>query len=117
MAAGAQQSDVQQALLQAFSTGTLGDGSKGFFHPDNFSFGDNLYVSQIYAAAMAVPNVQSVTITRLARSHAAQPTQETNLNLSQGYLAVGSDQVIRLDNDRNFPEHGTLTINAAGGQA
>ena len=38
---GFQRSDVEQALLQAFSSGTLADGSNGFFHPDNFTFGDN----------------------------------------------------------------------------
>jgi predicted phage baseplate assembly protein len=115
--AGAQQSDVQQALLLAFSTGTLADGSRGFFHPDNFTFGDNLYTSQIYAAAMGVPGVQAVTISRLARAHAAEPTRETSLNLNQGFLAVGSDQVIRLDNDRNSPENGTLSITSRGDQA
>ena len=117
VAAGAQRSDVQQALLLAFSAGTLADGSRGFFDPDNFTFGDKLYASRIYAAAMAVPGVESVTISRLARAHAAEPTRETNLNLSQGYLAVGADQVIRLDNDRNFPENGTLSISPTGGQA
>jgi hypothetical protein len=114
--AGAQQSDVEVALLQTFSS-TLPDGSIGFFHPDNFTFGDNLHVSRIYAAAMGVPGVQSITITRLARLHAAQPAQETTLNLAQGYLSVGTDEVIRLDNDRNFPENGTLAVTSSGAQA
>ncbi len=115
--AGSQQSDVEQMLLQTFSSGTLSDGSNGFFHPDNFTFGDNLYVSKIYAAAMSVPGVQAITITRLTRSHSAQPVQETTLNLAQGYLSVGADEVIRLDNDRNFPENGTLAVTSNGAQA
>jgi len=114
---GSQQSDVEQALLRAFSNGTLPDGSLGFFHPDNFTFGDNLFASKIYAAAMAVPGVQSVTIARLARSHSGQPAQETALNLAQGFLFTGTDEVIRLDNDRNFPENGTLTVTTSGAQA
>lgn len=117
VAAGSQQSDVEQALLQEFSNGTLLNGSNGFFHPDNFTFGDNLHVSKIYATAMAVHGIQSVTIARLARLHTAQPAQETALNLEQGYLAVGRDEVIRLDNNRNFPENGTLTIASSGAQA
>ena len=117
VATGSQQSDVLQALLQVFSSSTLPDGSNGFFHPDNFTFGDNLYASRIYAAAMAVPGVRSVTIARLARSHAAQPAQETSLNLAQGFLSVGVDEVIRLDNDRNFPENGTLAVTSSGAQA
>jgi hypothetical protein len=114
VATGSSQSDVGQALLQVFSSGTLLNGSLGFFHPDNFTFGDNLFASKIYATAMTVPGVQSVTITRLARSRAAQPEQETSLNLAQGFLQTGADEVIRLDNDRNFPENGTLAVTASG---
>jgi len=114
VATGSSQSDVEQALLQVFSSGTLLNGSLGFFHPDNFTFGDNLFASKIYAAAMTVPGVQSVTIARLARSRAAQPEQKTSLNLAQGFLQTGADEVIRLDNDRNFPENGTLAVTASG---
>jgi len=113
---GFQQSDVEQALLQAFSSGTLADGSNGFFHPDNFTFGENLYTSRIYAAAMAVPGVQSVAITRLARIHAAQPAADTNVNLAQAFLVTGTNEVIRLDNDRNFPENGILSVTVLGAQ-
>lgn len=114
---GSHQSDVEQTLLQTFSSGRLPNGSLGFFHPDKFTFGDNLFVSTIYAAAMAVPGVESVTITRLARARASQPDQETSLNLAQGFLQTGVDEVIRLDNDRNFPENGTLVITTSGAQA
>ena len=102
--------DVTQRLLQTFSAGTLAGGVKGFFHPDNFTFGDNLYASRIYAAAAAVPGVESAEITRLARLHAPNPKDETDANLQQGFLAVGSDQIVRLDNDPNRPENGTLSI-------
>jgi hypothetical protein len=106
--------DVQQGVTRVLSNTDLGGGRKGFFHPDNFSFGDQLYVSRIFAAVMAVPGVESAQITRLARLHAARPERETARNLSQGFLAVGSDQIIRLDNDRNAPEQGTLSVQAKG---
>jgi hypothetical protein len=115
VAPGSRAADVHQALLQVLSNADLPDGRQGFFHPDNFSFGDNLYVSQIYAAVMSVPGIESAQITRLARLHAAQPEDETSNNLRQGFLAVGTDQIIRLDNDRNFPENGVLTIRPRGG--
>jgi predicted phage baseplate assembly protein len=117
VAVGSQPADVEQALRNVLGSGVLPDGSKGFFHPDNFTFGENLFVSRIFAAVMAVSGVQSANITVLARSHSAQPSQETAVNLSQGYLAVSNDEVIRLDNDRNFPQNGTLTITAAGAQS
>jgi len=108
--AGSNESDVRSALLQALSSGELPDGSKGFFHPDNFTFGQNLYISKIYQAAMAVPGVRFAQISRLARSHSVRSDQETALNLARGFLAVGADQVIRLDNDSNFPQNGTLAV-------
>jgi hypothetical protein len=106
--------DVQEEIERALSISVLPDGSKGLFHPDNFSFGDYLYVSRIFKAVMAVAGVESATITRLARLHAARPDRDTKRNLQQGFLVVGADQIIRLDNDRNFPENGTLFIHAKG---
>ena len=112
--AGSQPANVQQAVLQALSNGTLPGGALGFFHPDNFSFGDNLHISKIYSAVMAVEGVKSAQITRLARAHAAKPDSKTFVNLAQGFLAVGLDEVVRLDNDRNFPQNGTLSVSAIG---
>ncbi len=102
--------DVRLRLLQALSNADLAGGQKGFFHPDNFSLGDNLYVSKLYAAIMAVPGVESAQITRLIRSHSARPISETSTNLRQGYLQIGTNEIIRLDNDRNFPQNGTLAV-------
>jgi hypothetical protein len=107
---GAAGSDVEQAILQALGATDLPGGSKGFFHPDNFPFGMPVYVSRLYAALLAVPGVNSATITRLARLRVLDPNGQTTLNLSQGYLTIGADQIARLDNDRNFPENGTLTL-------
>lgn len=106
--------DVQEAIELALSTSELPGGNQGLFHPDNFTFGEYLYVSRIFAAVMAVPGVESAQITRLAQLHAARPDRDTKRNLLQGFLAVGGDQIIRLDNDRNFPENGTLLIRAKG---
>jgi predicted phage baseplate assembly protein len=101
---------VEQQIELALSNSVLPGGAKGFFHSDNFSFGDNLYTSRLFAAVMAVSGVDSVRITRLARLHSAFPDNETQANLRQGFLSAGPDQIIRLDNDRNFPENGVLTV-------
>ena len=111
---GSRAADVQQMLQQVLSNTDLPGGGKGFFHPDNFTFGDNLYVSRIFAAVMGVPGIESAQIVRLVRLHAAQPDRDTASNLRQGFLAVGPNEIIRLDNDRNFPENGTLTIRPKG---
>jgi hypothetical protein len=107
---GFQPSVVLQTVLSALSNGLLPGGTKGFFHPDNFTFGQRVQVSKIYAVVVSVPGVQSAQITRLARLHTARPDEETSANLAQGFLAVGPDQIARLDNDRNFPENGSLAV-------
>ena len=60
-------SDVKQALLRTFSNQTLPDGRRGFFHPDNFTFGQPLYLSRIYEAALAVDGVDSVEVQKFQR--------------------------------------------------
>jgi len=100
--------DVQRRLESAMAA---------FFDPDNFSFGDPVFVSRLYAAAMAVAGVESVRIARLATLHSADPDRETARNLQQGFLAAGGDQVVRVENDRNHAERGTLAVRAMGGHA
>jgi hypothetical protein len=115
-AAGFRPADVQQSLLQALSNTTLPGGSLGFFHPSLFSFGDPVYVSRLYAAIMAVPGVDSAQITRLAELHSPTPDADTSTNLARGFLSVTADQIIRLDNDRNFPQNGSLSIVPKGAE-
>ena len=59
--------DVEQAVARALSAERLPDGSLGFFHPDRFGFGQPLYLSSLYAAASAVPGVDSVAARRFSR--------------------------------------------------
>jgi hypothetical protein len=115
-ARGFRPSDVAAMLQQALSSADLPSGAQGFFHPERFAFGDRLYVSQLYAAIMATPGVDSAQITRLARLHAAQPNAETSTNLAQGFLDIGAGQILRADNDRNFPQNGSVTIVPVGAE-
>ena len=58
---------VEKALLDSFSNRVLPDGRKGFFHPDNFTFGDPVYLSRLIDTAMNVPGVSSVRVDRFKR--------------------------------------------------
>ena len=60
-------SDVAAALLDIFSSRTLADGRKALFQPDFFTFGQTVYLSQLYAAAQAVAGVASAQITTFQR--------------------------------------------------
>jgi len=101
---------VEQALQDRLSARRLADGSLGFFHPDAFSFAEPLYLSRLYAAADAVEGVESLRVTR-AQRFGELPNQE----LERGLVPAGRLEIIRLDNDRNRPENGVLTLLMLGG--
>jgi hypothetical protein len=102
---------VKAALLDLFSSRVRSDGRRGFFHPDNLSFGDGIYLSRMVAAAQAVPGVESVAVTKLERFGEGQ-----NQEIENGILPLGPLEVARLDNDPSFPENGVLTLEMAGGR-
>jgi hypothetical protein len=103
--------DVHDAVRRALSAATLPDGTRGFFHPDNFTFGQPLHLSRVYAAVEAVPGVDSVEV-RVFHRYGEVAAGE----LRRGRIDAGRLEVLRLDNDPNFPEHGVLTIELRGGK-
>jgi hypothetical protein len=103
--------DVRRGLLERLSNRVLRDGRRGLFHPDNFSFGDPVYLSRIYAAARSVPGVDSVEITAFRRQHS-----KDELDLAEGRIVLGSLEIARLDNDADFPERGVLELELHGGK-
>jgi len=103
-------SHVKQALLDAFSNRLFGDGRRGFFHPDLFTFGQPLYLSRLYQAALAVPGVDSVTVTRFQRLG-----KTADGELQDGLLAPEYLEILRLDNDPSFPENGRIEFVMGGG--
>src|SRR5262249_42498612 len=52
-------SNVEQALLTVLSNRRFASGALGFFHPDNFTFGQRLFLSRVYAACESVEGVDS----------------------------------------------------------
>ena len=91
--------------------GWLPDGRLGRFHPDNFTFGQRVYLSDVYAAAQAVEGVASVVIDTFQRLHA--PSKQP---LDDGFIDIERLEVARLDNDPNFPERGVLRLQVGGGK-
>ena len=104
-------SDVKRALIELFSNRVLRNGQRGLFHPDNFSFGDPVYLSRLYAAAHAVPGVLSVQVTAFRRQDSTD-----ELALQEGRITLGRLEIARLDNDPDFPERGVLNLELHGGK-
>ena len=102
--------DVESRLLDAFSSTRLANGEAGFFHPDQFSFGQPVYLSALIATAMRVPGIAYVTPTRFQR-RGRNPAGE----IASGRIAMARLEVARLDNDPNAPENGRIRFDVDTG--
>jgi len=103
-------SNVKQALLQAFGSREKPDGVRGYFHPDNFTFNQPVYLSNIFSAAMEVQGVASVDVTKFKRWGKLADNE-----LENGVITTQHLEIIRLDNDPNFPENGKIDFEIIGG--
>lgn len=102
---------VKAAVLAAMGSRRLASGKLGFFHPDNISFGEGVFVSRIVATVQALEGVASVQVTKLERMGEG-PFGE----IDAGVLELGPMEVARLDVDPNFPENGVLELDVRGGR-
>jgi Baseplate J-like protein len=102
--------NVHEALLEEFSNRRLPNGRVGFFHPDELTFGQTVYLSRIVARAMQVPGVEWVDVTALHRFR-----EGAGEALETGRIEFGRLEIPRLDNDPNRPENGRIVISTKGG--
>lgn len=109
VAPGHLRSSVHARLVDHFSARVRADGTLGWFHPDRWSFGQPLYVSQLVAEAMAVTGVRDVTPVVVRR-------WDREAEAVDGVLALGRLEIARLDNDPNRQEYGLLELEMEGGR-
>ena len=102
---------VKADLIDLFSNRIRLGGKSGFFHPNNLSFGEGVYLSKLVAAAQGINGVESVRVARLQRLYEAP-----NNEIDDGVLPLGALEIARLDNDRSLPEHGRLLLDLKGGR-
>ena len=105
--------DVERGIVVALSAAVRADGRLGFFHPDRFTFGQGLYLSDLVATVMAVPGVSWVEIGAFGRLADTAPVSEENRRL--GRVVVGPREVLRCDSDPSNPENGRVDIVLEGG--
>jgi hypothetical protein len=103
--------DVQAEILRSLSTERFPDGTRGFFHPDRFTFGNPLERSALEAAiqgAAGVDGVRSISYRRrgVTAGFVAMPDR----------VAVGLDEIIRADNDPSRPAAGSIRVDVQGGK-
>jgi predicted phage baseplate assembly protein len=103
--------DVLQAVAEALSSAVRSDGQTGLFHPDNFSFGQPVYLSRVIAAAQAVQGVDSIRADRFQRMVNPSP-----VSLQDGLIGIGGLEIAELANNPSFRERGKLDLVAGGGK-
>jgi hypothetical protein len=106
-----QRAHIRTELLEIFSNRVLSRGRKGFFHADNLTFGEGIYLSQIVAAGQKVAGLECVTVRRFHRLF-----ESANYEIENGLLPLRNDEIAQLDNDPNYPERGKLEILVRGGR-
>lgn len=106
-----QRSHIEAALRARLGSRLQPDGRRGVFHPDNFSFGQTVYLSPVQAAALGVEGVDSIVVERFRRQ--GQPATD---GTAAGRLLFGHNEIPRLDDDRNYPDRGALSLSLTGGK-
>jgi hypothetical protein len=110
VAPGYIKSNVKKTLLNAFSNADFPDGTRGFFHPDNFTFGQPIYLSQLISTAMKASGVSRVKVTRFQRWKEPEDGE-----IDRGCMILDRLEIARLDDDPDKPGNGRIEFNMAGG--
>ena len=105
-----------QATLNAVNAtlnpGVNPDGSLGFFAFDRLQFGQAIFLSSLYAVIQAIPGIDNVVITKLAR---VAPAPDDPANAAPHDIIVGPTEVAVIDS--SAVPASVLTVNGKGGFA
>lgn len=115
--------DLAHELTREFSEGYTPAGEPGFFHPDAWSFGQDLHASQIMGRALQVTGVERVVSLSLRRF---QPGAGGDLIIylppealpkaEVESIEVRPWEIVRVANDPNHLEHGRIRFDIQGGR-
>ncbi len=117
--------DLDAALRIEFSDGHTPDGRLAFFHPDRWTFGQPLYVSQIVGRALAVTGVERLVEVRMRRVNPRPGPSQISVVVSPEDLPsvhterveVGEFEIVQVANDPSRLEGGRIEFDVLGGRA
>jgi hypothetical protein len=118
VADGYLRADVRAALITRMSSAVMPDGRRGFFHPDEFTFGQSLYVSDLVAAVMSVPGVTWVDLDdegSAGELRFRRMGREPHGEVATARIDAASREVLRADSDPSTPENGRFDVVLRGG--
>ena len=102
--------DIQFVLEQEFSTGWTPDGRRGFFHPDEWTFGQPLHASQIIGRALQVKGVEHAVGSVSIRKWNSPSAPTDSLT------EVAPNEIIQVMNDPDHLERGFARFTVKGGR-
>jgi hypothetical protein len=105
-------SDVTQAVLQRLRPGPLPTGGYGFFDHSQWSFGQPLEPSALFAAVQGCGGVAGV----YEAQYRQRGVQLEWTELRDQPLTFAADQILRVDDDPSRPEAGSLDVIVEGGK-
>ncbi len=101
--------DIEFILEQEFSEGFTPDGRRGFFHADDWTFGQELRASQIIGRVQQVRGVDHVITVSMKRWDDRSPK-------TADVLEVAANEIIRVRNNPDHMEEGYIDFNIQGGR-
>ena len=104
--------DVRFVLEQEFSDGWTPDGRRGFFHPDEWTFGQALHRSQLAGRVHAVTGVEHIVSIAMKRRN--DPAAAL-LDVEQ--LTMAFDEIVLVQNDPDHLERGSIRFTLQGGRS
>ncbi len=114
--------DIQFVLEQEFSDGWTPDGRKGFFHPDEWTFGQKLYASQIIGRALQVKGVEHA-VGQKVTSGGVDKTITVSIKRwnspfapTESLTQLAPNEIILVQNDPDHLELGSITFEVKGGR-
>ena len=101
--------DIENVLIEEFSTNYTHDGRRGFFHPDEWTFGQALYASEIFGRIRAIEGVEHVISLTMRRWDGPGPETST-------LLEMRANEIVLVENDPDHMELGSIAFHVRGGR-
>ena len=102
--------DIRSELSEAFSDRVGRDGRTGFFHPDRWTFGQELHASQVAGRIQGIHGIDHVVNIRMKRLGASTTGTDA-------IVAVRPNEILQVRNDPDHLEGGTIGFEFQGGRA
>ena len=116
--------DLRSVLEMEFSDGWTPDGRRGFFHPDDWTFGQDVWASQIIGRALAVTGVERVLRLSMRRWNPGAGGGVTAIVIEPNALpeslvetlTIGPFEIVVVANDPDHLETGRIIFEILGGR-